>query len=194
MPEETPTASQSLATPPQLATFSQGKIAEDAAYVEEALAVASKVVRNLCGWHIAPSISQEFTRDGRGSSILTLPTLHLTAVDSVTLEGTALVEEVGFDWSENGVLERHPSWGRKRRGIVATITHGFDLGEIPEVVDFVCMLAARGLTAARARGVVREQAGTNSVTLGTIGGVAVSVDVLPHELARLKPYIIPEQS
>ena len=194
MPDETPTASQPIATPQQLEQATQGRIKQSNPYAEQALASASKTVRNLCGWHIAPKVTEALRVDGRGGTILQLPTLHLIGIGSLTETGSALTPDVDFEWSENGVLERHPGWSRRRRGIIATVEHGWELDQVPEVVDLVCTLAARGLVAAKVAGAVREQAGTNSVQYGTAGGVAISIDVLDHEVAKLRPYIVPGRS
>lgn len=130
--------------------------------------------------------------DGRGDSIVVLPSLLVVDVTAVS-DGTAVLDvETDLEWSENGVLERR-CWTRKRRGIEVTFEHGHD--PVPaDVVDLVCALAARGIIAQRAANVVKEQAGTNSVTLGAVGGTNISIDVLPHESAKLKRFILPERA
>lgn len=188
-----PTSTDPLAAGANLEAATRGRIKQNDPWVTEAIAAASEAVRNACGWHIAPSVTETLTRDARGSTVLALPTMHLTDVDSLVENGTALAVDVDFEWSENGVLERFAGWVWKRRGIAATITHGYATTP-PVVLDLVCAIAARGIIAQRTAGVKREQAGTNSLELATLNEVPISVDILPHELARLRPYVLPERA
>ncbi|WP_410877364.1 hypothetical protein [Nocardia sp. A7] len=97
-------------------------------------------IRDYCGWHIAPSITQTLTLDGPGRRTLLLPSLYVTAITAVTEDGTAVPADQ-FDWSEKGML-RHRSglWTDRWRGITVTLTHGYDqapAGVIGVIADVV---------------------------------------------------------
>lgn len=112
------------------------------------------VIRAYCGWHVSPSITETITLDGPGSDTLFLPSLHVTDVASVTVDGVAQNEP---EWSEAGLI-RGAFHGRRFRSIVVTLTHGY--AEPPHALK----AAADRLTAASTAGVY---AGAN-VRLGNI--------------------------
>lgn len=84
-------------------------------------------IREACGWHIAPSFTETVTLDGPGRSVLLLPSLHVTAVGSVTENGRELVEGTDYEWSAKGTLRRRCGWTDRYRGIVVEFTHGYDV-------------------------------------------------------------------
>jgi hypothetical protein len=82
---------------------------------------AADSVRSECGWHVAPSAS-EVVRLRGGSRVLLLPSLHVTAVASITDgDGNAVT---GWDWFENGVVELPSS--SFPRVVSVTFTHGYE--------------------------------------------------------------------
>jgi hypothetical protein len=114
---------------------------------ELALAGASGVVRSYCGWGISQTV-EEWTRDGDGSRVLTLPTLRLTAVQAVTLDATGysdwsdLVAPDDYQWSTDGMLVRRAGWPVGFRNINVRVEHGHQ--DIPDDVQLVtCSLASR---------------------------------------------------
>lgn len=127
--------------------------------LDRLLAAASAEIRRYCGWHVTPVVvGDTLTVDGSGGRDLMLPTLRLTEVTSVTEAGTA-VDLTTIEWTAAGWL-RKPcgNWTTRLRGVVATVTHGFE--DADDVVRLACTMASRALTPA---GVVREQALTQSV-------------------------------
>ena len=123
----------------------------------DAQARALAAVQAYCGWHIAPSTDDELTLDGPGSSTLVLPSLHVTAISSVTELGT-VVDPTGYAWSATGVVRRtgeggdglwgytwtHARWTGALRGLVVAFTHGYD--ELPlEVQAVVDRVASRAV-------------------------------------------------
>lgn len=86
------------------------------------MVAASRRVRRYCGWHIAPSITETITL--RGSGPWLLPSLHVTAVTSITDRNTATPLAVEFDWRPEGIVE---PWSAVYcpRGVDITFTHGF---------------------------------------------------------------------
>lgn len=67
---------------------------------------AEREVRKYCGWHIAPSVD---VLDGRYQAgergLIVLPSLHVTAVKSVTVCGKEL-DRSEYSWEECGVIHR----------------------------------------------------------------------------------------
>lgn len=91
----------------------------------DAWVAACGAVRDFCGWHVWPEVTETVKVRGVGR-ILVLPTLRLTAIESVTNDGHP-VEVDPLDWSEDGVIEvRYGSWSTRRSGVQVTMTHGFD--------------------------------------------------------------------
>lgn len=97
---------------------------------QQARARAEAQVRAYCGWIVAPSTTETLVSDGDGSGVLLLPTLHLTDLLSLTVDGT-VVDPATVEWSTAGVV-RWPSscWSygpstRKLRGISAEVEHGY---------------------------------------------------------------------
>ena len=106
---------------------------------EVAWLAACAAVRSYCGWHVAPSITETVTVDGAGGDFLLLPTLHLTALHSITSDGVGVVDP---EWSGAGMV-RGPGWSRRLRGVVANITHGYD--ECPaEVLAVLSVMVEQG--------------------------------------------------
>lgn len=140
---------------------------------------ATGAVRTHCGWHIAESVTETVTLDGSGATILTLPSLHVTAVNSVTEDGDA-VTVADIEWSAAGFLKRSTAWTSKLRGVVVNLTHGYATTP-PEVRDIVLAAAAR--TSAMPVPVEREQVGDYSVSYA-------KVSLLSHELNVLDRYTI----
>lgn len=108
----------------------------------DAWTAACAAVRAYCGWHVAPSVAEVVTVDGSGSRVQPLPTLRLTALASITNDGAAVTDP---EWSSAGMV-RAPGcgvWTSRWRGVVATITHGYD--ECPaEVLDVIKEMVASG--------------------------------------------------
>lgn len=166
-----------LATPDDLETYlGYPLVPERAALL---LDMASGAVRTHCGWHIAESVTESVTVDGSGGTILTLPSLHVTALNSVTENG-ATVDVSAVEWSAAGFLKRATPWTSALRGVVAGITHGYT--PVPaEVKDIVLRSAAR--MSAMPVAVEREQIGDYSISYA-------KTSLLSHELTVLERYSI----
>lgn len=107
-----------------------------------AVLAASARVRNYCGWHIAPEVTETLLLPVTGVR-LRLPSLSVATVSAVTVDGLA----VGFDWSPAGdLLLDRLSIRRSLRGLSVTLTHGF--ATCPEDVRrVVAGLASAGVVA-----------------------------------------------
>lgn len=155
---------------------------------EDLLLQAEQMVRDYCGWHIAPARTETLTLDGSGGRAMVLPTLNLTAVASITEDDVAL-DLTTIEWSSAGILRRchcyHACgcrWTRRFRGVVASITHGYD--SAPADVSGVVQALA-----GRAKG---NTAGLQSKTIGPFSET-YSTDLLSTEMTVLARYRLPSR-
>ncbi|WP_052373509.1 hypothetical protein [Nocardia otitidiscaviarum] len=105
-------------------------------------------IREYCGWHIAPAVTETITVDGSGAAVLQIPTLRLSAVASVAENGL-VVPDTEYEWSEDGTLRRLPigrCWTNRYRSVVVECTHGYD--EVPaSIVSVVLDATSSALSA-----------------------------------------------
>lgn len=121
-----------------------------AATEEDRLYQAEQLVRSYCGWHIAPSrADQVVTVSGTGSSIVMLPSMYVTAVASVVVDGYTLVEGTDYVVHREGFLElSSPDWTSRYTylpgTVVVTFTHGY-AAPPDDVVAVVQAVASRSV-------------------------------------------------
>lgn len=139
------------------AALSGGSVTADSPGLDEQLAAAARWVRQYCGWHIWPERSDHLVIDGSGVRNLQLPSMYVTAVESVSEvpdwhsgdlddEPVALVERRDFTWSRSGLLrKRHGCWTREFRGVTVELTHGYPAAEVSDLLSVVAKAAVRGV-------------------------------------------------
>lgn len=155
---------------------------------EERLLQAEALVRSYCGWHIAPQRTDvQVTLPASTSPVLVLPSLHVSAVTSVTQDGVT-VDPADYSWSEAGVLTR-TGWAWTTSPVVVTFTHGY--AEVPaEVSAVVKAVAQRAVDNPGSR--PREQAGPFADTYSQVGfNQAPAIALLDAEKAALDHYRLP---
>ncbi|WP_433661078.1 hypothetical protein ACQPW1_02040 [Nocardia sp. CA-128927] len=141
-----------------------------------ALAIANALVRDWCGWHIAPTLTETLILDGSGDRVQMVPTLRLLDLHSVT-ENDRPIDLAKIRWSPTGYLRRTIAWTTRERGIRIEITHGWPTPP-PLLVGVVLGIAKRAkdtpASAVRARtaGPFSEQLTVSAD--GSIGGVALT--------------------
>lgn len=96
-------------------------------------------IREYCEWHVAPSYEETITIDGQGSHVIMLPSLWVTDVESVTIDGD-LLTVTDFRWYRAGYIKlnrsNHGRWcGDDPRSIVIKFTHGYS--ETPKIFNSV---------------------------------------------------------
>lgn len=162
---------------PELAT----ELTSDAA---GRLLQAEALVRDYCRWHIAPSRTATFSKRVR-SRVLLLPSLYVTAVTSVTVDGVAVdPDEYDPDGVAAGVLER--LCGRWCGRVVVAFTHGYT--DPPEVVTGVVQAVAQRAVD-NPHSVVRDLVGPFSHTYPQTGfNQATPLALFPAEEKLLDPY------
>lgn len=154
---------------------------------DTAWAAAISAIRGYCQWHIAPNLPETVTVDGSGASVQLLPTLHLTALTSVTSDGIAPDDLADVQWSQMGALKVSGCWSAKYRGVVAEIVHGFDF--FPQEV----LAVARSLAQAPGSPALALTSGPHSVQLSPAGQAGPSAlqdlhkDVLERYRVRVRP-------
>lgn len=142
-------------------------------------------VRRFCGWHVAPSITETVKVDSYGGRVLMLRTKHLTELVSVLINGVDVIDQVR--WSESGILTlRGGCWPNEVGAVEVTLSHGYDLDEVPDVA---ALIASIGKRAASQPGAVASQSVNGaSVSFMQAGGAPLSVPLLAIEKDALEPY------
>jgi hypothetical protein len=151
----------------------------------EATQRAEATVRAYVGWHLAPERSETLTLDGPGSSVLLLPTLRVTAITSITEDGSA-VDPGDYEWSSSGVVRRNGYWSPSLRGLEVSLTHGY--AEMPlDVAGVIERLTTRVVEGAG----VLAQVGQVSYAEGEdglpVGGTLTSLDRAVLDRYKLPP-------
>lgn len=154
---------------------------------QEYLAAAEEAVRNYCGWHIAPIITETLILDGSGAETLFIPTMKIVSIQEA-INGRRALDPTTLEWSSDGYLRNGGQrWTERLRGVSITLTHGH--AHADHVVEIIRSVAARA--AMSPDGVVRESAGAISLTPSmTASGVSGGVILMAHEKEQLETYKI----
>lgn len=115
-----------------------GEFDTDAANL--AVAGASGMIRSHCGWDISQTTVTDEVLDGPGKRNLWLPTLRLTAVASVAVNGDVLTVGTQYDWTRYGKLIHRGCWPCTARSITITYTHGW--ATLPDEVKTAALILA----------------------------------------------------
>lgn len=91
---------------------------------DDRLDQAEAAVRTYCGWHIAPSRKQTVRLRSEWSSTLILPSLHVTDVAAVVVDGT-VVDPTTYDWYDSGVVTALRCGHFGNGPVLVTFTHGY---------------------------------------------------------------------
>ncbi len=181
-----------LMTPDEIQTVTNQALPQ--AIATSLAILATRAVRDYCGWRVAKPADETFTITGTGRPRLFIPSLMINSVDEI-IDGRGtdpLTADDDYDWDYHGVIDRHRArWTRQRRGITITINHGHD--ECPGgIAQALAAAVARG-TLAPAAGVTAETTLSASVQYSRAqSGAAAGSIFLPHELAMLDAHRIPQ--
>lgn len=132
-----------LASVPELGAYLGSSIDADS-QVRAAMALnqSSAAIRAYCGWSITQETVTGGAVDGNGRQRVWLPTLRLTEVAEVVLDGRTLTYDVDYTWTSDGMLYRPSGWPMVPRALSVTYTHGYQFP--PADVVGVCLsIAAR---------------------------------------------------
>lgn len=156
-----------------------------AASEADRLLQAEALVRAFCGWHISPSRTETVVVRGRGGNLLLLPSLHVTAIESITDGETTLVVDDNYFWTVGGVVTNLGSWGFE--DITIEMTHGYAADALPKEITAVAQaVAQRAMT--NPGSLVQETAGPFSTRYA---GSGATLELLGSEKEILRPYRIP---
>lgn len=110
---------------------------------DELLDHATAAVRDYCGWHVTPSITETVTVNAVGQTLF-LPSLNVTAVTAVVVNGVT-VDATSYEWAAAGMVWSPTWWGfrspQRFRNATVTFTHGF--ASAPAVASVVLARASR---------------------------------------------------
>lgn len=188
---DAPTTSTAFATAEQMSERTDGIIAADRPFIGYALDVATRMIRDHCGWVVGPVTTETFHLDGPGSRLLVLPTLRVVEVTAVRQDDVALDMSTVRVSRDAGMLRASSALSDEFGAIEVDLRHGYDV--VPEpIVDLTLQMAARALGSPL--GVVREQSLVANITWSTTAaGVAGGTVIMEHELGTLTPYTIGPQ-
>jgi len=160
---------------------------------------ASEVVRDYCGWHIAPNISGTYDKLTIGSGgIIMLPSGFVTDVSSVTINSpggdTVLDPVTDYDWFRQGFIEaKSPLWrygygavyGPYKAGLATvSMTHGYTT--CPLAVKSVIFELMEAADLENSGNVKSVQSASFRVQWGPLSGVSMT----PSQVDRLSKYKI----
>lgn len=148
---------------------------------------AEALVRNFCGWHIAPERTETVTLRGNRGTALMLPSLLVTAISSVADGETDLTVEDDYTWSPAGVLTRGGYWSTDV--VTVEMTHGYEdpPAEVTAVVQAVAQRAVNNPSS-----LVRTQDGPFADTFSQTGfNQSLPIALLDAEKDVLRRYRIP---
>ena len=149
------------------------------------LKAAHGVVRRFCGWHVAPLITETIILDGSGGRDVLLPSLHVVTLTSVVNDGEDVTAAV--DTSRAGILRlTDGTWTDRLGRISVTLSHGYELDEVPEVAAVIAGVAKRGPNSGR----VEASEAANGSSRGAVldRGAPISIPLLMTERETLSTY------
>jgi hypothetical protein len=169
--------------------------AEEQIRAEKLLDAATVTIKAIAKQTIDAVTGDTVTLDGNGQTILALPQFPVTAVTSVTVDGTLLTVATDYRLdAEQGLLYRAyngtwgfpaKTWGVKPASIVVVYNHGY--ATVPADLKGVCVeMAARAWSTPS--GAERESIGSYSVSYAK-GATAVAL--LDHERTVVQRYSRP---
>lgn len=142
---------------------SQGEISTAThPFLDVELRAATRAIRNAAGWHIADSQPDlVYRRIQRWPWLCYLPAMRITSLQSVYVNGIAIDPTlVEFD-EDTGQTNLYG------RAIEVTYTAGFET--VPEDLQVLTLEIAAGALGT-SLGIIRETAGSTSVTMARSGG------------------------
>ena len=141
--------------------------------LSDTLAAASAAVRNICGWHVAPSLEcvADLTAEGR---LVRIPAKLITEITTVT-DGGAQLGAGEYEANTNGLIRRcgFTRWAQGWEAVHIEYTAGYDLDAAPDLANIVMRIVDAALSVPV--GVASETAGNVSISYsGAAAGVAAS--------------------
>lgn len=167
-------------------TATGNEMSGSAEQIQAVLDAASNSIRSYCHWHISPSLTCSWRGDADGC-IVQLPTMNVTSIHSVIVNGVELAES-DYAWRDSGLIRLarpvHDDWGRP---VAVEFEAGCDSDAVAAIVTQV---AVNNLVAPA--GVLREAAGEVSITYNqTAVGVTGGVRLMASDRTLLSSFRLP---
>lgn len=156
---------------------------------ETRLKQVTGAVRSYCGWHISPSVAESVTIYGNGSDKLFLPTLHVTSVASVSVDGDDPLSVDDFRWSPQGVLSGR-TWPVDKP-VVVSFTHGYD--EASDVMGVIAELVSARTSYPSGQTPAAVSLGSARVSFTGAGGAPIRAMASEPQMAVLDRYKVPSR-
>jgi hypothetical protein len=179
------------------------------------LRVCGETIRKYCGWHIYPNL--EFTKTNLqvGSrGLINLPSLYVTAVNAVTLQGSNAESDVQlntdqYNWFQNGIIEPVGwQWYGAYSGFyygpdqwsylpvyqfgLATVDFNSGYDAVPDVVKEVAYELTTWTQQFKTGGDIKEVASPGfRLALGAKEGGGTGMALNDNQKNRLAPFRIP---
>ncbi|MDO4791843.1 MAG: hypothetical protein Q3999_05110 [Buchananella hordeovulneris] len=168
-------------TADEVAAASGGRVGVGDPRIPVLLEAATAAIRAICGWHVAPVLTETQVLDGTGGALMYVHSGHIRSVTSLVVDGVQLVEGRDFGWSQLGMIELYGGrrFPRRFRSVSITLEHGHD--QAPDLTGLVLQKVLAAL--ASPMGATSEQAGQMAVRWGRTG---LSLD--RDQLQMLAPY------
>lgn len=148
---------------------------------------AEQAVRDYCGWHVAPVVTETLTLDGPGDPRVFLPSLKVLAISAVRVSGD-LVDPSGYTWTADGVLRRLTgTWPYLGQAIEVDLEHGHNPAEVAWIVGQVAerIEAAPAGASVLSRATVGQRQLEFRPTAGMVGLLAAEREALaPYRIIR----------
>ena len=127
---------------------------------EDRLVAAEAAARSYCGWHIAPSRTDTVRVYASPSNApILLPSLYVTAIVSVTDQGT-LLDPTAYDFETCGILRRIDGrcWATGTGVVQVVFTHGYTTApaDVTEAIQALAAVSGQGGVRQRTAGPFSE--------------------------------------
>lgn len=175
-----------LVSPFEISQASGGRIASTDPRLPGVCAAVSAVIRDFCGWHIAPSLACELDTQV-DTRVIVLPAKLVTSVDRVSTDD----EDVAFQSKRSGLIKvgRHPQNRGQWEAYHVEYQAGIDDLAATPIGQVATQVALNNLVATP--GVRGESVGQVSLSYNMLSdGVAGGVQLLARDREQLKPYRI----
>ena len=147
-------------------------------------AAVTELIRNYCGWHVAPVVNEIRKFDYDGSGRLFIPTLSLVDVQRVSVAGNDLY---GWSFSADGWLTFSPSFTPPAGDRVVTVEFKHGFAHAPELSLVLERVEAR-LAALPAAPLSYQRAGSQAVGYLSRNGDVLGFSLSDSEKAALDRY------
>ena len=158
-------------------TFTATEQVQAAALLDQATAL----IKAEANQHIDEVTSDAITVDGTGTRRIVLPEWPVTAVTSVTEDGTLLTFDDDYKWTLRGVLIRVAAvWPYDIGNIDVVYTHGHAV--TPPALETVCVeMTARAWSTPASGAVTQESIGSYSVSYDTATQAVTGLELKESE-------------